>query len=410
MGIARGPNIMRDNLVAGYDTGYGVANNNTATRFYPGQPVVNLFGDTSNANARPNRTEYNTSDWTADFPKPPEDVGRVYSHTSGSLNSTWSGNSYGYTLISYSYLANTTYTLSCWVYVSSDCNITAMHQSMEGTTLTNTTNRHYDLNNKGTWQQLSISCNSSSVVNGNAIIAYPSRSGVTDGSHTGFWVVGGAKLETNTHVTPYILGTRSDTASLIDLKRTTSINVSNMSFDTTGQPDMDGSGDYVDLGSDVEISSVANAASNGWTAEYVFNSDSASTLQHFNGCEEDVHNAGWLALYQSYLQVWDRGSHVWKKGSTVFASNTWYHIAFVQVNGTTMQFYVNGVAEGGDHVGFAWTAAKSAFFARYIGRYEYGSYSRYFNGHIPVARLYDKALTASEIKVNFDAFKNRFNI
>jgi hypothetical protein len=174
---------------------------------------------------------------------------------------------------------------------------------------------------------------------------------------------------------------------------------------------MDGSSDYIDLGSDIEVSSVANAASNGWTAEYVFNSDSASTLQHFNGCEEDVHNAGWLALLSSKLAVWDRTSNVWKYGDTVFASNTWYHVAFVQLTGTTMQFYVNGIAEGGDHVSFSWTAAKSAFFARYIGRYEYnGGYSRYFNGHIPVTRLYNKALTASEIKVNFDALKNRFNI
>jgi hypothetical protein len=188
------------------------------------------------------------------------------------------------------------------------------------------------------------------------------------------------------------LGSVSNTASLIDLKRTNSIDVSNMSFTLTGQPEMDGSSDYIDLGSDIEVSSVANAASNGWTAEYVFNSDSASTLQHFNGCEEDVHNAGWLALLSSKLAVWDRTSNVWKYGDTVFASNTWYHVAFVQLTGTTMQFYVNGIAEGGDHVSFSWTAAKSAFFARYIGRYEYnGGYSRYFNGHIPVTRLYNKA-------------------
>jgi hypothetical protein len=75
-----------------------------------------------------------------------------------------------------------------------------------------------------------------------------------------------------------------------------------------------------------------------------------------------------------------------------------------------MQFYVNGVAEGGDHVSFAWTAAKSAFFARYIGRYEYGGYSRYFNGHIPVTRLYDKGLSAAEIKQNYNTLKNRFDI
>ena len=45
MGIARGPNIVKDNLIFGYDTGYGVADNETSTRFYPGEPTENLIYD-----------------------------------------------------------------------------------------------------------------------------------------------------------------------------------------------------------------------------------------------------------------------------------------------------------------------------------------------------------------------------
>ena len=36
-----GPNIIKDGLVFGYDTGYGIADNNTVTRFYPGEPATN---------------------------------------------------------------------------------------------------------------------------------------------------------------------------------------------------------------------------------------------------------------------------------------------------------------------------------------------------------------------------------
>ena len=45
MEIARGPNIIKDGLVFGYDTGYGVADNDTTTRFYPGSPTTNLNTD-----------------------------------------------------------------------------------------------------------------------------------------------------------------------------------------------------------------------------------------------------------------------------------------------------------------------------------------------------------------------------
>ena len=37
-----GPHIIKDGLVFGYDTGYGIADNVTGTRFYPGKPGTNL--------------------------------------------------------------------------------------------------------------------------------------------------------------------------------------------------------------------------------------------------------------------------------------------------------------------------------------------------------------------------------
>ena len=43
MGIVRGPKITTDELIYGYDTGYGVADKNTSTRFYPGRPTTNLI-------------------------------------------------------------------------------------------------------------------------------------------------------------------------------------------------------------------------------------------------------------------------------------------------------------------------------------------------------------------------------
>ena len=175
-----------------------------------------------------------------------------------------------------------------------------------------------------------------------------------------------------------------------------------------GNTSFDGSDDYIDIGSDIMIS----PNNKGWTAEYVFNTDSASTLQHFNSAEADDFNANWLALYNSKLAVWNVSPGYWRYGSTVFQSNTWYHIAFVQdPGGTNMRFYVNGVAEGGDHVGNSWTASYSSLKTRYIGRYEYnGGYSRYFNGEIPVVKFYKDALSSEEIKQNYNSYKKRFNI
>ena len=400
-----GPHIIKDGLVFGYDTGYGIADNSTATRFYPGEPTTNLYGDINTGNARPSQTEYNTSNWTAtDFPKPPEEVGRVYKHTSGALSSTWSGNSYGYILKSYTYLANTTYTLSCWVYVSEDANLGALHQSMEGTTLTHTANRWYDMNNKGTWQQLKISCNSSSNVSGNAIIVYPSRSGVTDGSFSGFFAFGGAKLEINDSVTPYALGTRSSTASLIDLKETTDINVSNMSFDSTGQPIFDGTDDRITI----PAGSYETIGTNDFTIEVVCKNTKTSSYNHFFSVKDQYHfafkasNTGTKILYAYRTSSLSTSSAI---AAYIPSRSDYYHIVCKR-QGDNLEIFVNGVSKG-TKSGWNNISIDNDSWPSYIG---WGNGSEYTGGDIPLAKVYNKALTATEVKQNYNAYKNRFDI
>jgi len=76
-----------------------------------------------------------------------------------------------------------------------------------------------------------------------------------------------------------------------------------------------------------------------------------------------------------------------------------------------MQYYVNGEPEGGDHTSFSFSSSFSALKTRYVGRYEYnGGYSRYFNGEMPVIKLYKQPLDDNQIKRNFNSYKRRFNI
>jgi hypothetical protein len=85
---------------------------------------------------------------------PDPTVGRIYKHTSGSLTSSWSGNSYGYTLKDLTTDSGSTYILTCWVYVSEDSNLTYFPCSIEQASSTaNVTNypQYYEMDRKGTW-------------------------------------------------------------------------------------------------------------------------------------------------------------------------------------------------------------------------------------------------------------------
>jgi len=216
------------------------------------------------------------------------------------------------------------------------------------------------------------------------------------------------QLEAKSHATPYVDGTRSATQGLIDRTGTSTINISNASFDSNAQVTLDGTNDYIDLGSDVSIS----PDNQGWTTEYWFNTNSAGTLQHFNSAENDEFNANWLAIYNSKLAVWNRSPGYWKYGDTIIQSNTWYQAVFIcDSGGTNMRFYINGKAEGGTHVGNSWNATYSSLDVRYIGKYEYnGGHSRYFNGEIEAVKIYDRALTSAEVLQNFNATKDRFGL
>jgi len=406
MATAGGPKIVTDGLVFGYDTNYGVADNDTTTRFYPGEATANIFSNPNFAN-HTDVTVGTTSVIKQDFGDGRIGIQMIQAGTSDIA---------GFSMGSYSAPVSAgTYTWSSFIHSTS----TGGKVKAQITVYVNGT-RHW-LTNSNTWTTSVTECSHLFIATvANQWHRIENQFTLPTGTLTNLQLgsfyratsnftikIANAQLELKSHTTPFVNGTRSSTASLIDLKETTDTDVSNVSFDSTGQPEMDGSSDYIDLGVDLAVSPI----NQGWTAEYVFNSDSAEVLQHFNGCEEDEHNAGWIALYQNKLQVWNRSPGGWYSGNTVFASNTWYHVAFVQESGTSMQFYVNGVAEGGSHTTYSWNADKSAFFARYIGRYEYnGGYSRYFNGHIPVARLYDKGLSAAEIKQNYNTLKNRFDI
>ena len=258
-----------------------------------------------------------------------------------------------------------------------------------------------------------------------ASFTYGAQSGLTffrfNRGYSTFSSVNGAtydlaniQIEAKSYSTTFTTGTRGTTVAtgggwadltgngnngqLVNGVRESASNLGFLSFD--------GVDDYIDFGSDIIIS----PDNQGWTAEYWFNTSSASTLQHFNSAENDEFNANWLAIYNSKLAVWNRSPGYWKYGSTIIQSNTWYQAVFVcDSGGTNYRYYINGVREGGDHVDNVWNASYSSLETRYVGRYEYtNSYSRYFVGKMPIVKMYNRALTENEIKQNYNALKGRF--
>ena len=90
------------------------------------------------------------------------------------------------------------------------------------------------------------------------------------------------------------------------------------------------------------------------------------------------------------------------------ATNTWYHMIGTY-NGSSVILYVNGVA--GTPLSYTGTAASGGEI-RIARRWDdvANIASNFFSGDIANIRIYNRALTASEVSQNFNATRKRFNI
>ena len=426
MGIIRASLPVKDGLVFGYDTGYPVSTNSTKTVHNQGEPLSNLWDSMLNTQSLRTHTKHywNGKNWVINstysdpgVPGPKGTyLGIVFKHVSGALNSTWSGNSYGYMLRDIACTNGATMTQSCWIFVSSDCNVTSIPSVIEGESGGESTvsgfPSSYDLNNKGTWQITA----KKAISDGNTrfIPLYPRRNGVTDGSFSGFFMWGLPQVTYGDHVVqPLLPGTtRTSTESLIDITRNNDINLSNVSFDSNAQMTFDGTDDYIQL--DVNLSDIVGSTPSAITFEFVAKADNLTNLIGISGDYTDPSGTGFGIKRSSSnnkleFRVYATGGI--PRSTTDIPTNSYFYGACVW-DGTGSgehRIYFNGILETTDtSAGTTWNHGNGDL--RIGDIYNSMGTPGEWQGEIPVFRIYNRVLTAEEIQQNFNAYSKRFNI
>jgi hypothetical protein len=90
--------------------------------------------------------------------------------------------------------------------------------------------------------------------------------------------------------------------------------------------------------------------------------------------------------------------------------NTWYQIVGVWTNvaANTLVLYVNGVSIGTRFHSFA--SIRNTTSPLYLGSFNNGQFSQWFNGRIGITRIYNYALSTAEILSNYDADKSKYGL
>jgi len=392
MGIHRGPNPVKDELVFGYDTGYGLADNSTATRFYPGKAVDNEF-----YNSGPDGTilDYVGYGGTGTAQSGALDAlgttdNIVYRKTGKLRFGPTGGDDIG-TL----YYGNT-YTFS--IYMRHVPGLTQMSggefdindQSSGGKNYSGTlsSNMTYE------WKRFSVTSTHTNSSNYHFIDI-----GTYQGTGVFEWCC--PQIELGTIASPFTNTERTSTQSLIDLKETTDIDVSNVSFDSTGQPTFDGTSDYI------QNSSYTSHQQSKGTLEVVIKPTIISGNRYVAGVGGTTTygasrmiriNGGTLGIvtYGSSTQDWS--------GVTAATVNQYQHVVATW-SGTSLQMYVNNVPYSATRTGVVSPLGTNIT----MGRPPWAAGS-YYAGSVDIFKHYNKVLSAAEVQQNYNAYKKRFSI
>ena len=198
----------------------------------------------------------------------------------------------------------------------------------------------------------------------------------------------------------------SSTGGLLDLTGNRTMNTTTVSHGTSAELQFDGTDDSIDLGTFPEI------LDNDYTVETVIKRDTTS-IQH--GIISDYQYAWWILKVTSankayVVHKWDNVTPVSITGTTTIGTD-YTHITVTFSKGSGMKLYVNGNLDGSNSNTLPFILSGRG--PRYVGHLREGapgSPASYFDGEIPVVKLYTTALTASEVAQNFNHYKSRFNI
>lgn len=156
--------------------------------------------------------------------------------------------------------------------------------------------------------------------------------------------------------------------------------------------------------------------SGNWTMEawinQTGNSGSQVVLGKFDpgGLSADVSYSIRTSGSSIYAQIGDgTGTYI---NSTTYSLplNTWKQVVYVFKTGATktLEAYVNGVSIGS--VNHTLSSILNTSANLYLGSYNGGEYSQYFNGKIGVTRLYNAALTSTQVLQNYNSDKSKYGL
>ena len=168
----------------------------------------------------------------------------------------------------------------------------------------------------------------------------------------------------------------------------------------------DGTNDTINCGA---VSQVGSSLT-GLTVSVWLNTNSNSTkiiLENGNGYTTNTFYLAQENANYFTFEVYGGGYDV-VYANYVYQLNTWYNLVGVWTSGNRVQMYTNGTQTSGTLGGGVVTNVINGNTDFFVGTRAGTQYP--FSGNIGDVKIYNRALTATEIKQNFEALRGRYGI
>jgi hypothetical protein len=207
------------------------------------------------------------------------------------------------------------------------------------------------------------------------------------------------------YISQYTPTSRSNTESLLELAGGNSMSVVDVSFNSDLQITFDGTNDYITLPTNV-------IPTNQITIEFICTNTNlgASNSIIAGGASQNQDLSIHLPWSDGTIS-WDCGRPFNRisKATTLAERSGVHHWVFTKNPSTgVMNIYLDGNLW---HTSAGLTSTMPSLSSVSLGRYDNGGFtSHYFPGTIPITKIYNRELSAGEIKQNYGHYKTRFNL
>jgi hypothetical protein len=250
----------------------------------------------------------------------------------------------------------------------------------------------------GDWRRYTVT----SIITGTYFDMFIFHGGTITGGYT--IDLCGFQFELSSVPTTFVAGTRSNTQSIITLTNNNTLTANSLTYASNNTFSFNGSSNYIYGGNSSALNLTNNLTLEAWV--YISSFVNYGGICTWGSDAGEQYNLGTtssntIIFSTNWPGTWYIGS------STTLSTNTWYNVV-ATFTGGAWKIYINGVLNNSGTFAITVLPTVSGSWLN-VGMNQPGG-DEFFNGQIPVAKIYNTALTATQVQQNFQALRGRYGI